>query len=127
MILRCWSNYLGRLPQLPKSIITVPKFEVFPNEESEIWSAYTDSGFSQAHAQPSRTRAVARQISSLCEISADLMTSFYNPMDMDKAKGKQTELKKLSDIHQRLEQWRRDLPKELEPREGGLPSMLVMQ
>lgn len=118
---------MGRLPQLPKSIITVPKFEVFPNEEAEIWSAYTDSGFSQAHAQPSRTRTVARQISSLCEISADLMTSFYNPMDMDKAKGKQTEIKKLSDIHQRLEQWRRDLPKELEPREGGLPSMLIMQ
>lgn len=55
---RCWSNYLGRLPQLPNSIITVPKVEVFPVEDSDIWSAYTDSGFSQAHAQPSRTRAV---------------------------------------------------------------------
>ncbi|KAJ4351528.1 uncharacterized protein N0V89_006871 [Didymosphaeria variabile] len=45
---------------------------------------------------------------------------------MDKAKGKQAELKKLSEIHQRLETWRRELPKELEPKEGGLPSMLVM-
>jgi hypothetical protein len=56
---RCWSNYLGRLPQLPNSIVTVPKFEVFPVEDAEIWSAYTDSGSSQAHAQPSRTRAVS--------------------------------------------------------------------
>ena len=55
---RCWSNYLGRLPQLPNSIVTVPKFDVFPEEEAEIWSAYTDSGFSRAHEQPSRTRAV---------------------------------------------------------------------
>jgi hypothetical protein len=55
------------------------------------------------------------------------MNYFYNPIDMDKAKGKQTELKKLSELHQRLETWRRDLPKELEPKEGGLPSMLVMQ
>jgi hypothetical protein len=55
------------------------------------------------------------------------MASFYNPIDMDKAKTKQSELKKLSDIHQRLEQWKRDLPKELEPKEGGLPNMLVMQ
>jgi hypothetical protein len=127
----------------------VQKFEVFPVEDADIWAAYTDSGYSQAHAQPGRTRAVsiislnilklyvwifmsdyvqvARQISRLCEISSDLMTYFYNPIDMDKAKGKQAELKKLSDIHQRLEAWRRELPKELEPREGGLPSMLVMQ
>ena len=124
---RCWSNYLGRLPQLPLSIITTPKFEVFPMEESDIWAAYTDSGINQSHAQPSRTRAVALQISALCEISSDLINNFYNPIDMDKSKGKQAELKKLSDIHQRLETWRRNLPQELEPKEGGLPSMLVMQ
>jgi hypothetical protein len=55
------------------------------------------------------------------------MNHFYNPMDLDKSKGKQSELKKLSDIHQRLETWRRNLPPEMEPKEGGLPSMLVMQ
>ncbi|KAH6613976.1 pathway-specific nitrogen regulator [Boeremia exigua] len=123
---KCWSNYLGRMPQLANNIITVPKFDVFPVEDSETWSAYTDSGISQAHSQPSRTRAVALQITKLCEISSDLMTFFYNPIDMDKAKGKQAELKKLSEIHVRLETWRRDLPKELEPKEGGLPHMLVM-
>ncbi|KAJ9669543.1 Nitrogen assimilation transcription factor nit-4 [Coniosporium apollinis] len=123
---KCWSNYLGRLPQLPTSIITVPKFDVFPVEESDTWSAYTDAGISQANSQASRTRAIALQISALCEISNDLMTSFYNPIDMDKPKGKSAELKKLSELHQRLEGWRRDLPKEFEPKEGGLPNMLVM-
>ncbi|KAF2143695.1 uncharacterized protein K452DRAFT_325640 [Aplosporella prunicola CBS 121167] len=123
---KCWSNYMGRLPQLPSNIITVPKFEVFPVEDADTWSAYTDSGFNQANAQPSRTRAVSRQITALCEISNDLMNSFYNPTSMDKTKGKQAELKKLSDLHQKLEAWRRELPKELEPREGGLPSILVM-
>jgi len=124
---KCWSNYLGRMPQLANNIITVPKFDVFPVEDAETWSAYTDSGISQAHSQPSRTRAVALQISKLCEISSDLMQFFYNPIDMDKTKGKQAELKKLSEIHVRLETWRRELPKELEPKEGGLPHMLVMQ
>ncbi|KAJ6274679.1 dna repair protein rad5 [Bipolaris maydis] len=123
---KCWSNYLGRLPQLPNTILTVPKFDVFPVEDAETWSAVTDSGLSQAHSQPSRTRAVALQISKLCEISSDLMNAFYNPIDMDKAKGRQAELKKLSEIHMRLETWRRELPKELEPKEGGLPHMLVM-
>ncbi|KAF2459190.1 fungal-specific transcription factor domain-containing protein, partial [Lineolata rhizophorae] len=123
---KCWSNYLGRLPQLPTGIVTVPKFDVFPSEDAEIWAAYTDSGFSQAHAQPSRVRAVSLQISRLCEISSDIMLSFYNPIDYERVKGKQAELKKLSEIYQRLEAWKRELPKELEPREGGLPSMLVM-
>ncbi|KAF2671755.1 hypothetical protein BT63DRAFT_452261 [Microthyrium microscopicum] len=123
---KCWSNYLGRLPQLPMSIVTVPKFDVFPDEDSQIWAAYTDSGSNQAHAQPARTRAVALHISALCEISGDLMTEFYNPIDIDKAKVKQSELKKLSEIHQRLESWRRNLPVEMEPKEGGLPNMLVM-
>lgn len=124
---KCWSNYLGRLPQLHNTMVTVPKFEVFPSEDAETWSAVTDSGISQAHSQPSRTRAIALQTSKLCEISSDLMHFFYNPIDMDKAKGKQAELKKLSEIHVRLETWRRELPKELEPKEGGLPHMLVMQ
>ncbi|KAI8942435.1 Nitrogen assimilation transcription factor nit-4, variant 2 [Plenodomus lindquistii] len=123
---KCWSNYLGRMPQLPNAILTVPKFDVFPTEDAETWSAVTDSGLSQAHSQPSRTRAIALQISKLCEISSDLMKFFYNPTDIDKTKGKQAELKKLSEIHVRLETWRRELPKELEPKEGGLPHMLVM-
>ncbi len=123
---KCWSNYLGRLPQLPMNIITAPKFEVFPDEDSAQWVPYSDSGYSQAHAQPARTRAVALQISKLCEISNDLMTNFYNPMDMEKSRGRSTELKMLSSIHTRLEAWRRDLPNEMEPREGGLSSILTM-
>lgn len=124
---KCWSNYLGRLPQLPSSIVTVPKFDVFPDEEASQWSPYTDSGFTSAHAQPARTRAVALEISKLCEISNDLMRHFYNPTDIEKTKGKAAELRKLSDIHTRLEAWRRELPKEMEPKEGGLSSVLVMQ
>jgi hypothetical protein len=124
---KCWSNYMGRLPQLPNTTLTVPKFDVFPVEDAETWSAVTDSGLSQAHSQPSRTRAIALQISKLCEISSDLMNSFYNPVDMDKVKGRQAELKKLGELQVRLETWKRELPKELEPKEGGLPHMLVMQ
>lgn len=123
---KCWSNYLGRLPQLPTSMITVPKPEVFPEEEAVPWVPYSDSGYSQANAQPSRTRAVALQISKLCEISSDLMNNFYNPTEMAKSRGRSHELKLLSSIHTRLEAWRKDLPKEMEPCEGGLASILTM-
>ncbi len=92
-----------------------------------MWSPYTDSGSVQAHKQPARTRAVALQISKLSEISSDLLISFYHPTQLDKPASKQTELKKLSDLHTRLEAWKRDLPHEMEPRDGQLPQVLLMQ
>ncbi len=124
---RCWSNYLGRQPQLQMPSITVKRPDVFPSEESEMWSPYTDSGIIQAHAQPARTRAVALQLSKLAEISSDLLTSFYNPQLLDKPPPRQTELKRLSDLHTRLEAWKQGLPAELEAKEGQLPQVLLMQ
>lgn len=124
---KCWSNYLGRLPQLPVSNITVPKYDVFPDEDSDLWSPYTDNGIGQSTSQPSRTRAVALQISSLCEISSDLLIFFYHPQHLEKPVGRAQELKKLSELQTRLEAWRKDLPKEFEPKEGQLPNVLLMQ
>ena len=109
------------------SNITVPKYDVFPDEDSDIWSPYTDNGIGQQNSQPSRTRAIALQISSLCEISSDLLIFFYNPQHLEKSVGRSQELKKLSDLQTRLEAWRRELPKELEPKEGQLPNVLLMQ
>ena len=107
--------------------ITTKKPDVFASEDSEMWSPYTDSGIVHNHAQPARTRAVALQISKLAEISSDLLIFFYHPNSLDKPTSKQAELKKLSDIHTRLESWKRDLPIEMEPKEGQLPQILVMQ
>ncbi|KAF7512164.1 hypothetical protein GJ744_002326 [Endocarpon pusillum] len=123
---KCWSNYLGRQPQLLITSITTPKFDVFPEEESEPWSPYTDSGSVQTHKQPARTRAVALQISKLSELSSALLISFYHPTQLDKPASKQTELKKLSELHTRLEAWKRELPHEMEPRDGQLPQVLLM-
>ncbi len=92
-----------------------------------MWSPYVDSGIGKNHAQPSRTRAVALQISQLCEISSDLLLYFYHPHQLENPSGKQAELKKLSELHTRLEAWRKSLPKEMEPKEGQLPNVLVMQ
>lgn len=124
---KCWSNYLGRLPQLPVSNITVPKYDVFPNEDADIWSPYTDSGVTKVNSQASRTRAVSLQISALCEISSDLLIFFYHPQQLEKSMGKSAELKRLSELHTRLEAWRKELPKEFEPKEGQLPQVLLMQ
>ncbi|KAL8784143.1 MAG: hypothetical protein Q9195_009167, partial [Heterodermia aff. obscurata] len=95
-------------------------------EDADLWSPYLDSGMGQANTQPSRTRAVALQISALCEISSDLLLYFYHPTQLGKPLGKQAELKKLSELHTRLEAWRKNLPKEMDPKEGQLPAVLIM-
>ncbi|KAE8372642.1 C6 transcription factor [Aspergillus bertholletiae] len=126
LIDKCWSNYLGRLPQLAATSVSVPKIDILPNEEAELWSSYTDAGASLENTQPSRTRTVALQLSKLCEISGDLLVSFYDPTPRDKPLSKQVELKRLSEIHTRLEAWKKDMPKELEPKERLLPQALLM-
>ena len=109
------------------SNITTPKFEVFPWEDAESWSPWTDVGSDKTREQPSRTRAIALQISSLCEISSDLLLAFYRPAPQDKPLTKPAEVKRLSDFHTRLEGWRKALPREMEPHEGQLPNVLLMQ
>ncbi|KAI9665546.1 MAG: hypothetical protein M1831_001689 [Alyxoria varia] len=127
LIDKCWSNYLGRLPQFQHSLnITVPKYDVFPEEEAENWSPYTDSGVVDAHTQPCRLRTVALQISALCDISSDIMKSFYHPQTNEGLQSNQAAVKRLRDLHGRLENWKRELPKELEAKEGCLSSVLHM-
>ncbi|CAG8298642.1 unnamed protein product [Penicillium nalgiovense] len=126
LIDKCWSNYLGRQPQLTSTNANVPKFDVLPQEEAELWSPYTDSGVGHDHMQPSRTRAVALQISKLSEISSDVLVFFYHPTELENSQPKQSELKKLSDVHTRLEAWKNNLPRELVAKEGQLPQVLVM-
>lgn len=124
---KCWSNYLGRLPQLPKTSYNVSKFEVFPGEDGAMWAPFRDNGLDKSSEQPARTRAVALQLSTLCEISSDLLIFFYHPNHIGRSSGKAVELKKLSELHRRLEDWRKGLPRELEPREGQLPNVILMQ
>ncbi|KAH6895228.1 fungal-specific transcription factor domain-containing protein [Thelonectria olida] len=123
---KCWSNYLGRLPQIPKNSFNVSKVDVFPGEDAQPWSPYSDHGFDQSSVQPSRTRAVALQLSKLSEVSSDLLAFFYHPSTMNRSSGKSVELKKLSELHRRLEEWRQELPKEFEPKDGQLPNVLLM-
>lgn len=123
---KTWSNYLGRLPQLPKNSYNVSKYEVYPNEDGDTWIPYTDSGFDKTLSQPARTRAVGLQLTKLCEISSDLLLFFYHPKHIGRSSGKSVELKKLSELHRQLEGWRKHLPPEFEPKDGQLPNVILM-
>jgi hypothetical protein len=127
------------MPQLPSAMVSVPKPDVFPNEDSENWVPYTDDGMNIANAQPSRIRAIFLQISHLCEISNDILFVFYNPTptaDPQSVKlptvknltksNVDAEFKKLGELFNRLEGWRKALPSELDAKEGSLPSALLM-
>jgi hypothetical protein len=128
-------------------MVTVPKPDVFPSEDSDNWLPYTDSVVSTLNPQPSRIRAVSLRISMLCEISNDVLLSFYdstpgssrvstgvesasttiNRIQQQGRSGVQAQFKKLGELFGRLEEWRKKLPAELEAKEGSLPSVLLMQ
>ncbi|KAK6348795.1 hypothetical protein TWF730_009565 [Orbilia blumenaviensis] len=132
---KCWSNYTGRLPQLPSSSTTTPKYDVFPDEDSEIWTPYTDCGLTPELSQPGRTRAVNSYLIGLCEISNDILLGFYQPVRGGTTKesklgkgrgGKDAEMKKLLELYNRLEDWNQKLPAEMVAKEGALMSVLLM-
>ena len=124
---KCWSNYLGRLPQLHKMSFNVGYIDVFPDEDSEPWAPLSDKGFDMSRQQPARTRGIAVNLFKLCEISSDLLVFFYHPTQGEEPKGKWGEMKKLDEVYQRLEAWRKELPKEFEPRAGSLPNLILVQ
>lgn len=132
---------MGRMPQLPTSIASVPKYIVIPAEDSAQWYPYTDVGKSVISAQPARTRAAALQTLELCEISSDILIQFYNPTPPRKFSGVanlgsrnnsipgamgNSDIRNLGVLWHRLEDWRKKLPRELEPQQGCLPQVLLM-
>ena len=132
---------MGRMPQLPTSIASVPKYIVIPAEDSAQWYPYTDVGKSVISAQPARTRAVALQTLELCEISSDILIQFYNPTPPRKFSGVMnlgsrnnsipgamgnSDIRNLGVLWHRLEDWKKKLPRELEPQQGCLPQVLLM-
>ncbi|KAF3938090.1 hypothetical protein ABW19_dt0205785 [Dactylella cylindrospora] len=132
---KCWSNYTGRLPQLPAASTTTPKYDVFPDEDSELWTPYTDNGLTPELSQPGRTRAVALHLIGLCEISNEILLGFYQPVKGGTTKesklgkgraGKDAEMKRLLELYNRLEEWNQKLPMELGAKEGALPNVLLM-
>ena len=66
-------------------------------------------------------------MSRLAEISSDLQLFFYHPNHLGRSSGKSIELKKLSKPHQRLEDWKKELPEEFKPKENQLPNVILMQ
>jgi hypothetical protein len=66
-------------------------------------------------------------LSQLCEISSDLLLFFYHPNHIGRSTGRNIEVKKLSELHRRLEEWKKELPNEFEPKDGQLPHVILMQ
>jgi len=127
------------MPQLPSSMASVQKYIIIPSEDAAIWCPYTDVGKSMISAQPARTRAVALQITELCEISSDILIQFYNPNPKKPTGGISSggwttnttggmgmaDIRNLGVLWNRLEDWRKKLPRELEPQQGCLPPVLL--
>ncbi|KAI5288685.1 hypothetical protein KEM54_005001, partial [Ascosphaera aggregata] len=127
LIDKYWSNYLGRQAQLTNTNMAVAMFDVYPEEEASPWVPYTDSGvILEELKQPSRVRTISQQMIRLSEISDDLLSTFYHPAAYGKSMGRHEQARHLNRIYKKLENWKTELPKELQSGHASLPAALLM-
>ncbi|KAH8652643.1 fungal-specific transcription factor domain-containing protein [Tricladium varicosporioides] len=127
-----WSNYMGRLPQLGNANLTLSKRDIVidenvgPNEDATFWVAYTAVGLLDVNPQPAHTKEVSLHILKLCEISGDIQVLFYYPGNRESSPGKYAMLKRLGCLQVRLEDWKNNLPVEIELNDKSLPNVILM-
>lgn len=115
-----WSVYLGRVPQLPSTIVGISKPNIFPPIESEPWQPYSDHGVSYGAPQPCRIQAVAIHLAEVSEMLGDVLTLLYAPKE-------RVTLQILNTMYSRLKEWRAQLPEDMWPKPTSLPSVLLLQ
>jgi len=115
-----WSVFLGRVPQLPSTIVGISKPNVFPPIESELWQPYTDHGVSHGTPQSGRVQRVAIYFAEVSEILGDVLTLLYSPKQ-------RVTLQILNATYSRLKEWKAQLPEDMAPKSTSLPSMLLLQ
>lgn len=119
-LVRMWSSFLGRIPQLPSAIIGIDKPNVFAPIESEPWQPYSNRAVSDEHPQPCRVQAVASRFCEVSEILGDVLSMFFAPKE-------RVTLARLNLQYSRLKTWRGKLPADMEAKSKALPSVLGLQ
>ncbi|RPB05323.1 hypothetical protein L873DRAFT_1758261 [Choiromyces venosus 120613-1] len=116
---KMWSMFLGRIPQLPSTIVGVSKPSVFPPIESELWQPYTDHGVPHGTPQSGRVQGVAIYFAEVSEILGDVLTLLYSPKE-------RVTLQILNATYSRLKDWKAQLPEDMAPKSSSLPSALLL-
>jgi hypothetical protein len=115
-----WSIFLGRVPQLPSTIVGISKPNILAPIESEPWQPYSDHGVPYGAQQPCRIQSVAVYFAEVSEILGDVLTLLYAPKE-------RVTLQILNATYSRLKDWKKQLPEDMAPKSGSLPSILLLQ
>lgn len=112
---RLWCMQFGRLPQLPSSFVGVPKPIIIPPLEKENWPPSSNSGTS------SYLQTISIQSYALAEILDQILFAQQSPREPPPS------MLKVQCFHERLTQWREQLPPHLEIHERSTPAVLCLQ
>lgn len=107
--------HFGRLPELPSSFVGTPKPIVITPFEKESWPPHSNSG------TPSHLQEISLQSYSLAEILGQILIAQQSPREPPPS------LQKIKVFHEKLIQWRGQLPSHLEIHERSNPAVLVLQ
>jgi len=106
--------HFGRIPQLPSSIVDIPKPSIIQELENDEWTA-PDGSSLRCHIMQ-----VATQYVELAEVLGDALRALHSPRQQYNAA-------KLNEYHTRLRTWRERIPKFLRPQEDAVPAIFVLQ
>jgi hypothetical protein len=106
--------HFGRIPQLPSSVVGIPKPSIIEQLEAEPWVSPGQT------SRPCHIMEVATQYAELAEVLGHALRALHSPKQ-------QFDASKLQDFHTRLRCWRERIPKYMDPQEDAVPAVFVLQ
>ncbi|KAA8910686.1 fungal-specific transcription factor domain-containing protein [Sphaerosporella brunnea] len=110
---KLWSMHFGRIPQLPSSVVGIPKPSVIQQLEAEPWIS-PDRTSRSGHIME-----IAIQYAELSEVLGHALAALHSPKQ-------QFDVAKLHDFYSKLRGWRRRIPKYMDPQEDAVPAVFVL-
>ncbi|QIW97462.1 hypothetical protein AMS68_002980 [Peltaster fructicola] len=111
---------LGRISQLPRSIVDVEKPQIIDHVEAQPWKAYEETISNNAAViQPSQPTTFSHVLSQLCEMASDVANTFYAPKESFTSR-------KLAATYTQFQEWYGGLPSAFWLDNTALPHVIVL-
>ena len=112
--------HFGRIPQLPCSVVGIPKPSIIQQLEAEPWG-WGGGGTWPAAGRPCHIMGIATKYAELAEVLGEALRALHSPKH-------QFDTVKVQELHDRLRKWRNQLPRFMDTQDdGAVPAVFVIK
>lgn len=116
--------HFGRIPQLPCSVVGIPKPSIFQQLEAEPWDCGRGGAWPAAGPsgrRPCHIMEIATKYAELAEVLGEALRALHSPKH-------QFDTAKAQELHNRLRKWRSQLPRFMDPQgDDAVPAVFVLE